>query len=156
MEISCTPPELREIANSAVEKILPVKSRGKYEKEYKKFCIWCDENNVVNITENIVLAYFNIMSQTKKASTMWSSYSMLRTCLSLYKNIDISTYTKLVALLKRQSQNYQPKKSKTLDSEEVVKFINDANDDTFLAMKVNFPLHYYKYYFFIVRNFRLY
>lgn len=131
-----TPPEVRNIANSAIDGLLPTKSRPKYEKAYQDFCKWCEENNVTNITENVVLAYFKIMSETKKASTMWSSYSMLRTCLSLQKDIDISKHLKLLAFLKRISEDYTPKKSKILEFDDVIKFINDGSDNTYLAMKV--------------------
>lgn len=137
-DLSCTPPEVKNIANTAVHSLLPSKSRLRYEKEYQNFCKWCTENNVTNLSENIILAYFKVMSETKKASSMWSNYSKLRTCLSLYKDTDISKYPKVLAFLKRSSDNYQPKKSKILEFEDIVKFINDANDDLFLALKVGF------------------
>ncbi|KAL1514369.1 hypothetical protein ABEB36_003637 [Hypothenemus hampei] len=136
IEMLCTPPELREIAKTAVTKLLPSKSKSKYEKEYDKFSTWCESKNVTRITENIVLAYFEIMGQRKKASTLWSSYSMLRTCLSINKNVDISKYLKLQAYLKRKSENYEPKKSYVLECEHITPFISDADDITFLAMKV--------------------
>ncbi|KAK4881864.1 hypothetical protein RN001_005183 [Aquatica leii] len=131
VELSCTLPELLEIANNAIQKLLPTKSKPKYEKEYKKFFTWCDDNNVNDLTENI-------------SSTMWSSYSMLRTCLSIYKNNDISKYLKITAYLKRQSENYHPKKSTILQSEDIIKFISDTDDYTFLAMKVILIIEYFE------------
>lgn len=46
-------------------------------------------------------------------------------------------YYKLISFLKRQKDNnYIPTKSKTLTTENVIQFFNDACDDTFLLMKV--------------------
>lgn len=60
---------------------------------------------------------------------------MLRSCLSLYKNVDISKYHKLQALLKRASDGYTRKKFKILD--DINKFIREADDQLFLAIKVS-------------------
>ncbi|KAK4882177.1 hypothetical protein RN001_005496 [Aquatica leii] len=56
--LSCTPPDIKELANKALDNLMPTKSRAKYQKEYKNFTTWCDQNNVNSITENLVLAYF--------------------------------------------------------------------------------------------------
>ncbi|KAK4886547.1 hypothetical protein RN001_002818 [Aquatica leii] len=61
---------------------------------------------------------------------------MLRTCLNLNKNVDISKYHKLQAFLKRNSTGYQPKKSKILDDSQINKFLNEANDQCYLGIKV--------------------
>jgi hypothetical protein len=36
-DISCTPPEIREAANVAIQNLLPTKSRKRYEVVYEKF-----------------------------------------------------------------------------------------------------------------------
>lgn len=135
--ISCTPPELREAAAVAVQKLLPTKSKIIYDKEYNAFNSWCKENAVQNITENVVLAYFDLMSKTKKSSTLWASYSMLRACLNVYQNTDISKFARLQAFLKRQSEGYRPKKSKILEATEIDRFLHEADDLSYLAIKVS-------------------
>ncbi|XP_031359311.1 uncharacterized protein LOC116182891 [Photinus pyralis] len=63
-------------------------------------------------------------------------YSMLRSYLNVHKNVDISRYVKLQALLKRFSQGYEPKKSKILDLEQINRFIHEADDKHYLDTKV--------------------
>jgi hypothetical protein len=133
---NCTPPELREVAEGTLSNLLPTKSREVYEKEFANFEAWCRENKVQNISENVLIAYFDMQSKTKKSSTLWSIYSMLRSCLNIYKNVDISSYAKLQAFLKKQGENYQPKKSKILEVEDICRFIGHADNKMYLAMKV--------------------
>ncbi|XP_031335009.1 uncharacterized protein LOC116164903 [Photinus pyralis] len=61
---------------------------------------------------------------------------MLRSTLVLNNNVDISSYAKLQAFLKRQSSGYLPKKSKILTTTEVKTFIEKAPDSLYLATKV--------------------
>lgn len=137
-EISnCTPPELRKIAEDNLENLLPKKSRHIYKKEYNQFLTWCQENSIVTVTENIMIAYFDKESQVKKVSSLWSKYSMLRCCLNIYKNTDISKFCKLIAYLKRLSEGYEPKKSKILEIDHINRFIIEADDKIYLAMKVS-------------------
>lgn len=51
-EESGTPPELRAIAESNLENLLPKKSHEIYKKEYVNFERWCNESNVTTVTEN--------------------------------------------------------------------------------------------------------
>jgi site-specific recombinase XerD len=125
---NCTPPELREVAERTLSNLLPTKSREVYEKEFANFETWCRENKVQGISENVLIAYFDMQSKTKKSSTLRSIYSMLRSCLNIYKNVDISHYAKLQAFLKKQAENYQPKKSKILEVEDICRFIGHAEN----------------------------
>ncbi|KAJ8965930.1 hypothetical protein NQ317_008866 [Molorchus minor] len=43
-----------------------------------------------------------------------AQYSMVKSCLIIYDNIDISKFPKLIAFLKRTGDGYQAKKSKIL------------------------------------------
>lgn len=61
---------------------------------------------------------------------------MVKSTLQINENVDISTYKKLIAFLKRQNDYYEPKKSKVLTMENVLTFLNMAPDDTFLLVKV--------------------
>ncbi|KAJ8912290.1 hypothetical protein NQ315_017323 [Exocentrus adspersus] len=53
-----------------------------------------------------------------------------------FKNINFANYHKLIEYLKQGSKGYQPKKSKTLSRENVLKFIHQAPNETFLMKKV--------------------
>lgn len=134
--IICTPPEIRANAMGAINKLLPTKSKPLYEKEYNVFNSWCQQHCIQAVTENVLLAYFDEMSKTKKSSTLWASYSMLRACLNIYKDLDITKFMRLRGFLKRQSEGYQPKKSKILEASQIDRFLNEANDLSYLATKV--------------------
>ncbi|KAK5648183.1 hypothetical protein RI129_003075 [Pyrocoelia pectoralis] len=131
---NCTLPEVREAAEAAVGSLLPVKSAARYEKAYDAFLEWCKTKKIKNYTENCLLAYFKDISEHKKS--IWSIYSMVKSCLSIKHNLDISKYPKLIAFLKRTTEYHNPKKSRILDEQQILKFISDAPDTTCLLMKV--------------------
>ncbi|XP_063538139.1 uncharacterized protein LOC134747444 [Cydia strobilella] len=56
--------------------------------------------------------------------------------LKLKHGINIKEYKNLNSLLKRQSAGYKSKKSKIFNSENISKFLSEAPDDRFLAIKV--------------------
>ena len=49
----CRPPEIREIAKSTVQNLVPDKSREEYMKQYEKFVSSCNQNNVHVISEHV-------------------------------------------------------------------------------------------------------
>lgn len=128
--------EITEAANAVVVNLLPEKSRKLYEAAYKSFKNWCVEKNVENFTENVMLVYFNEKAKTFKCSTVWAQYSMVKSCMVIYDNIDISKYGKLVSFLKRNSDGYSAKKSKIFTREQVDTYLSEADDDTHLMRKV--------------------
>ncbi|XP_024876593.1 uncharacterized protein LOC112457651 [Temnothorax curvispinosus] len=69
-------------------------------------------------------------------TTLWSRYSMLRAVIEMKQNVDISKYKELRALLKKKTKGHRPKKAKVFTSTNISKFLNDAPDDQYLAMKV--------------------
>lgn len=131
--ISLTPPEIREVANTVVNNLLPTKSRDRYEGQYKKFITWCESKQVTKYSENCLLAYFQELGEKK---SLWSLYSMLKSCLNVKHNIDISKFPKLIAYIKRKTEHHDPKKSKVLQEQEINKFLNEAPDGEYLLMKV--------------------
>lgn len=142
-DFSCTPPEIRASAANVVTNLLPEKSRSNYEKQFQRFLDWCNTKNAQNISENVLLAYFDEESKKYKSSTLWSTYSKLRSCLAIYRNVDISKYVKLQAFLKRMSAGYVPKKSKILEDSDINKFINEADNKLYLAIKVGVNFIYF-------------
>ena len=135
-EISPTPPEIVLQAATALNSILPEKSKDRYEKVYQKFIEWSMDNHVSTYSENVLLAYFNNLTKTYKPSSLWAIYSMLRATLNIRHNINIENYSKLKAYLKRQSDGYKSKKSKILTAKEIKTFLEQAPDREFLFMKV--------------------
>ncbi|KAB0796248.1 hypothetical protein PPYR_10309 [Photinus pyralis] len=136
-ELTSTPPELRELADNAVNDLVLSKSKNEYQKEYEKFESWRIENKVQTLTENVLLAYFEILSKTYKSSTLWKTYSMLRLMINIRQNVDISKFMKLQAFLKRLSVGFVPKKSKILEYNDIEKFISSAPDMDYLIIKAS-------------------
>lgn len=139
-----TPPELEATAKNVILNLLPNKSKEKYEFAYKRFVDYCHEKNTTSRSENVMIAYFSDLSTKLKASTLWSNYSMLRATLSTKEDIDISKYSKLRAFLKRQGDNYKPKKSKVLSYEQIETFITQAPDHIYLMNKVRLECENFK------------
>lgn len=132
-----TPEDIRNEANSIVDNILPSKSKHFYMKCYEEFMSWKTKKGVKFISESLLLVYFQELSNTKKSSSLWSFYSMLRSTINIKNNIDISKYVKLKAFLKRKSEGHRPKKSKVFTAHNMETFLNNAPDDTFLDKKVS-------------------
>ena len=65
-ELMCTPPEIIEKAKTAIDNLLPRKSRERYEIVYQKFMEWKIKNKVNSLSENVMLAYFEELSTTMK------------------------------------------------------------------------------------------
>lgn len=132
---SDVPSDIEEAAQSALSTIIPKKSKSKYDLAYVKFSSWCEQKRITHLNEKVLLAYFQEKKEMK-SSTLWSLYSMLRTELSLKRNIDIKKYTNLLAFLKRHSEGYQPKKSQVLSKENIANFLREAADVQHLMNKV--------------------
>lgn len=134
-EINCTPPEVSNTAREAIENLLPSKSRLHYEKAYRQFLDWRITKGVTNVSENVLLAYLSEKSKNVKASTLWATYSMLKSTLNIKENVDIAKFTKLVPFIKQQAVGYRAKKSKVFTREEISKFITEAPDEIYLFLK---------------------
>ncbi|XP_031332906.1 uncharacterized protein LOC116163191 [Photinus pyralis] len=138
MDSYCTPPDVEEVALAAVENLLPTKSKDIYDKACRKFIDWCKQKNAKTYSEHVLLAYFSELKskENKKCSTLWSTYSMIKSILNVKHGVDISKYLKLRAFLKRQNEGHIPKKSKVFTKNEFDAFINNAPDNDYLGMKI--------------------
>ncbi|XP_029171116.1 uncharacterized protein LOC114940557 [Nylanderia fulva] len=88
------------------------------------------------MSEKTLLAYFIELSKSNKPSTMWATYSMLKTTINIKNNININKYENLTSFLKTQSKGFQSKKANTLTPEQIKKFLDEAPDQTHLATKL--------------------
>lgn len=116
--------------------LLPKKSCERYEKEYSLFCKWRQQKKVNTVSDDILLVYLAEKAKSMKASTLWSRFSMIKSCLAVKENVDVSRLPKTTAYLKRQSVGYTPKKSKVLTADQVAKFILEAPDEKWLLTKI--------------------
>ncbi|XP_011299682.1 uncharacterized protein [Fopius arisanus] len=123
-------------AQDITENLLPTKSCLRYKLCYNKFIKWAKQNQSEEFTENAFLVYFHDQSKKLKASTLWSEWSMLKSVLDLSHNINLKTFQKLGAFLKKQSKGYRPKKSQIFLWDHIKTFLQDAPDSVYLAMKV--------------------
>lgn len=131
--------EIAEIANTTCEQILPPQSKEKYNSVYLRFQTWRKTKNVP-ISENVMLTYFTELMETMLPSSLWAIFSMLKATIKIYDQSDIGAFSKLIAFLKRNSENYIPKKSSFLSDENIEKFLNEAPDDHYLVIKVKVTL----------------
>jgi integrase len=113
-------------------------SKIRYDEEYTKFIEWLKVENVIIscVNDEILLVYLSNLSKVNKPSTLWSKFSMLRSCLKVKHNIDATSFPKCCALLKRLSASHVPKKSSVLSADEVSKFMSEAPDYEWLLTKV--------------------
>ena len=87
-------------------------------------------------SENVLSTYFDEKSTEYKSSSLWAQYSMIRSCIQVHDNIDISKYAKQRALLYRKSDGYVAKKSKVFTDSQIETFLSEADDNEYLLMKV--------------------
>lgn len=60
---------------------------------------------------------------------------MIRTTVQKNNNVDIA-YPKLISFLKKENVGYVAKKSSVFESSDIQKFLSDAEDNDYLALKV--------------------
>lgn len=136
IERAGTPDELIEAAGLAANIAIPLKSKGRYDHAYDQFSKWKQSKKTVSNSERVVVAYFSELAKSKKPSSLWSTYSMVKSKLKLLANIDISTYNSLTAFLKQNGKGYVPKKAKIFTDEEMQRFLDSAPDVVWLDVKV--------------------
>jgi predicted ATPase len=62
---------------------------------------------------------------------------MIRSVMVLKSGIDLKQYKLLYTFLKRQNENYKPKKLKVLERKELTQFFLQVPDEEFLMIKVS-------------------
>lgn len=127
---------IEKAASAACASLYPEKSKARYHQAYQSFMKWCSDKGILDIEENVMLAFFLERSKTLSPATLWSVYSMLKLAISLERNEDISKYKKLIAFIKRKNDGYEPRKSKVFTKEQITDFLVKAPNQSYLAMKV--------------------
>ncbi len=130
------PLELMERAKAAKFETLPVKSREQYKRVYDIFKSWQNSFGVTTITCDLMLVYFNGLSEKYKPTSMWAFHYMLKSTIRANENIDIGPFHQVTAFLKTKSAGYKCVKAMVFEKEHIRKFINEADDLSWLDVKV--------------------
>ena len=85
-------------------------------------------------------------------SSLWSRYSMLKSTIIAYDNVNISSYPRFLGFLKKHNSGYRPKKSKVLTTADVSKFLKEAPDAQYLVTKVCMYMCIHLYFLHILYN----
>lgn len=141
-EENATPPDILSAAKDMTNNLLPAKSRKVYDRCYEEFIDWKTQKKAASFSENVVMAYFQELSDKYKCSSLWTKYSMLKSTISINHEVDISKYSKLIAFLKRKSQGFKSKKAKTFSAEQLRKFLNEAPGHEHLLSKVHMLIRF--------------
>lgn len=142
-ESNVIPECIQSEATDIIGNLLPERSKEAYMRTYNDFNKWKSTKGVKSVSESVLLVYFQHLLSTKKPSSLWCIYSMLKSTISIRHNVEIKNYTKLLAFLKRKSEGHRAKKSKVFTSQNVETFLNEAPDHKFLAVKVSTYLNTY-------------
>ncbi|KAJ6643351.1 hypothetical protein Bhyg_08311 [Pseudolycoriella hygida] len=127
--------DLDEEAEEIIQSLLPENSQEKYEKTYANLKEWCVNKKIEVVDERALLVYFSIELAEYMPSTTISIYSMLKATLNFKDNVDISKFNKLKAALKLKGRGYNSKKSRVLTIGEIYRFLREAPDNIYLAVK---------------------
>lgn len=128
---------INDLANKAAASMVPGVSAHLYEVQYLKFSTWRNRMEIKKTDETVLLAYFQLLSETYKATSLWSTYTRLKSMLIFKENIDIGKYCRLQCFLKTKSKGHKVKKSKVFSNQEITKFLRNAPDDEYLLHKVS-------------------
>lgn len=127
-----------QLAEEAMGNLIPKKSKKLYEKQYKSFLEWQSENNAVDdFSEEVFLAYMYYLSSTKKATTLWTTYSMLKKKMQTSHRINIDKYNNVINFLKNMSKHHVKEKANVFTEQEMKTFLSSAPNSTFLVAKVS-------------------
>ena len=79
------------------------------------------------------------LADSYSPSSMWSFFSMLKSTIQQYHNVNID-YPRLTSFLKKNGAGFVQKKSNVFLPEHILKFLKEAPDETYLDLKVKLIL----------------
>ncbi|XP_044578608.1 uncharacterized protein LOC123261158 [Cotesia glomerata] len=117
---------------------LPKKSADRYMQNYNAYKNWKEKNknSLSTSEENNLIVYFKDLKKRLSPLTLWSVWSMLKKTLNTNDDIQINNFLNLKSMIKRNAKGHRPKKSFILTWEQIKKFIDEAPDSEYLAVKV--------------------
>jgi hypothetical protein len=83
------PEEIKKKAINVASSLLPAKSLARYEREYEEFKNWQKNNNVTGVTADVLLVYLHQLSEKFSPNSLWSKWSMLKSCLEIKENAEV-------------------------------------------------------------------
>ncbi|KAF7998536.1 hypothetical protein HCN44_010944 [Aphidius gifuensis] len=122
----------------SAQNLLPEKSKELYIQKYNEFIAWMKSRKINSMSEDVLMVYFNhlVVDTNIAPSTAWTRWSMIKSILQQYHNVDIGNYNKLKAFVKRYQKGYKPKKSEIFTAEDMKNFCEKADDRQHLADKI--------------------
>ena len=99
---------------------------------------WRKKNSAESFSECTVLAFLSEKQKAVAPSTLWSIFSMLKSTLNVYHNIDLMKYPSVVPFLKQNAVGYKPKKVMIFQQEDMDQFLIEAPNEQYLMKKVRF------------------
>ncbi|CAG5102678.1 Protein of unknown function [Cotesia congregata] len=117
---------------------LPKKSADRYMQNYNAYKNWKEKNknSLSTSEENNLIVYFKDLKKRLSPLTLWSAWSMLKKTLNTNDDIQINNFLNLKSMIKQNAKGHRPKKSFILTWEQIKKFIDEAPDSEYLAVKV--------------------
>jgi hypothetical protein len=96
------PEEIEKEAINVASSLLPAKSLARYEREYEEFKNWQKNNNVTGVTEDVLLVYLHQLSDKFSPNSLWSKWSMLKSCLEIKENAEVRRFVFLLQTLSKK------------------------------------------------------
>ena len=133
---SGTPPEIEEQVDNVILNNVPNKSRKIYMKHYEQFLEWCKKQcGKPYVSDSMMIAYLNKLHRDGiKPSTLMTKLSGIRS-IHNSKGKDLK-FEKSFNFCKRMLKEYEPKKSRTLDKDQIENFLIEASDKEYLLHKL--------------------
>ena len=100
------PPEIVEAAKEVTLNLSPDKSKRLYVSAYNNFKPWRSTKKTTLFVEDVFLAYFKDILQTISPPTLWTRFSMVKTTIRTFDQIDISTYHQLIAYITKKKDKH--------------------------------------------------
>ncbi|CAG5090893.1 Protein of unknown function [Cotesia congregata] len=116
----------------------PKKSSDRYLLVYNTYKKWREDNknSLSSSEENNLIVYFEELKLKLKPPTLWSIWSMLKKTLNVNDDVNIGNFLNLKSLIKSNAKGYKPRKAFVLRWNQIIQFMKEASDQTFLVMKV--------------------
>ncbi|KAJ8669289.1 hypothetical protein QAD02_000548 [Eretmocerus hayati] len=112
------------------------KSVALYATAYDQFKKWRLDNGYDTVDEDMLLTYFEQLSEKVSPVSLRPVYSMLKSTLQANEAIDIGSYERLMTFVKDKSVGYGKNEAKSFTSENLATFLSEAPDHIYLATKV--------------------